>query len=80
MFMNISLRKVGNSRGVIIPAALLAACNMAEEVNITLKGKTLVISPVRVPRAGWFSGYQAVADSDVLALIPVAEGAEEWVW
>jgi antitoxin MazE len=37
--MRTILRKVGNSRGIIIPAALLAACEMADEVDIVWKEK-----------------------------------------
>ena len=79
--MRASLRKVGNSRGVIIPAALLAACDMADEVKIRLEGNSLVIEPVHAPRAGWFVGYQATeADSEPLAALPLDEATEEWVW
>jgi antitoxin MazE len=78
--MRTSLRKVGNSRGVIIPAALLAACEMETEVDIRMEGKTLLITPVKEPRAGWFADYQPEADSDVFAALPVDEGDEEWVW
>jgi antitoxin MazE len=78
--MRTSLRKVGNSRGVIIPAALLAACGMAEEVDIRLEGNNLVIAPVKALRAGWFDGYQPEADVEPLAALPVDESTEEWVW
>ncbi len=78
--MRANLRKVGNSRGVIIPATLLAACEMDTEVDIRLEGKNIVITPVKTPRAGWFEGYKPEADSDPLAALPVDEGNEEWVW
>jgi antitoxin MazE len=78
--MRTSLRQVGNSRGIIIPAALLAACEMGDEVDIRLEGKSLVIASVKLPRTGWFAAYQAEADSEPLAALPVDEGCEEWVW
>ena len=78
--MRTSLRKVGNSRGVIIPAALLAACEMADEVDILLEGKSLVIVPVHTKRAGWFAGYQAESDLEPLAALSVDDATEEWVW
>jgi len=62
--MRTSLIKVGNSRGIIIPAALLAACEMGD----------------KAPRTGWFEGYKAEADSEPLAALPADEGSEEWVW
>jgi antitoxin MazE len=78
--MRIHLRKVGNSRGVIIPAALLAACEMADEVDIRLEGKSLVIVPAHAPRTGWFAGYQAQTDVELLASLPIDDSTEEWVW
>ena len=78
--MRTSLRKVGNSRGIIIPAALLAACEMSDEVDIRLEGKNLVIAPAKAPRANWFDGYKPKTDSEPLAALPVDEGSEEWVW
>ena len=78
--MRTSLRKVGNSRGIIIPAALLAACGMVDEVDIRLEGKNLLIAPVSALRAGWFDGYKADADMEPLTALPVDEGDEEWVW
>lgn len=79
--MRTMLRKVGNSRGVLIPAALLAECRIDGAVEMTVEGGRLVIAPVSAPRAGWFDGYRAAADDDVWAGLPVDEGcAEEWVW
>ncbi|MDO9011656.1 MAG: AbrB/MazE/SpoVT family DNA-binding domain-containing protein [Gallionella sp.] len=78
--MRTNLRQVGNSRGIIIPAALLAACEMGDEVDIRLEGKSLVIASVKSPRTNWFAAYQAEADVEPLAALPVDEGGEEWVW
>jgi antitoxin MazE len=78
--MRASLRKVGNSRGVIIPATLLAACEMGEEVDIRLEGKSLVIAPIKSPRAGWFDGYKLEADVEPLAGLAADEGSEDWIW
>ena len=78
--MRTHLRKVGNSRGVIIPAALLAACEMSGEVDIRLEGKNLVIAPVNTPRTGWYASYQPKVDAEPLAALPIDESTEEWVW
>ena len=78
--MRTSLRKVGNSRGIIIPSTLLAACEMGDEVDIRLEGKNLLISPIKAPRSDWFKGYQSETDVEPLAELPIDEGVEEWVW
>jgi antitoxin MazE len=79
--MRTNVRKIGNSKGVIIPAALLAACELGDEVELTVRGKSLVIEALRAPRKGWFDGCQPVApDVDAWAESPVDEGDDEWVW
>ncbi len=79
--MRANVRKVGNSRGVIIPAALLAACELGDEVELTIQGKTLVIEALKTPRTGWFSGFKPEqADDDVWADLSCDEGDDEWVW
>ncbi|GAO35315.1 AbrB family transcriptional regulator [Sulfuricella sp. T08] len=78
--MRTSLRNVGNSRGIIIPAPLLAACGMSDEVDIRLEGKNLVIAPVNAPRLGWFDSYKPETDAEPLAALPVDEDSEEWAW
>ena len=75
-----TLRKVGNSRGVLIPAALLAECRIDGAVEMSVEGGRLVITPLRAPRAGWFEGYRADDDFDAWKGLPVDEGCEEWVW
>lgn len=75
-----TLRKVGNSRGVLIPAALLAECKIDGAVEMTVESGRLVITPVSAPRAGWFDGYEASSDKDVWADLPVDEACEDWEW
>jgi antitoxin MazE len=78
--MRTHLRKVGNSRGVIIPAALLEACGLVEEVDLRVEGKTLVIEALQAPRRGWFEGFEPETDTDVLASLPVDEDSGDWEW
>jgi len=79
--MRTAIRKIGNSRGVIIPAALLETCELGEEVELTVRGKTLVIEAAKCPRAGWFEGFRPEsADDDAFAALPADEGDEDWQW
>ncbi len=75
-----TLRKVGNSRGVLIPAALLAECRIDGAVEMTVEAGRLVITPVLAPRTGWFDGYHADDDIDAWKGLPVDDSCEEWVW
>lgn len=78
--MRINLIKVGNSKGIIIPSALLASCELKDTVELQLEGKKLVIAAVKQPRSGWFEGYRVECDESALESIPQEEGADEWVW
>lgn len=78
--MRTHLRKVGNSQGIIIPAAVLEACDFGEELEMRIEGKSLVIEAVKSQRSGWFDGYLPNADEDVWETLPVDESIEEWQW
>jgi antitoxin MazE len=68
--MRTSLRKIGNSRGIIIPAALLASAEIGEEVELRQEAGRLVIEAVRAPRAGWAEAAANIA----------AQGEDEEAW
>ena len=44
--MRTTLRRIGNSQGVLIPAPLLAECGITGEIDLHLEGKKIVIEPV----------------------------------
>jgi antitoxin MazE len=78
--MRTNLVKVGNSKGIIIPAALLASCDLKDAVQIQIKGKKLVIEALKQPRAGWFDAYQPEEDAPAIDTIPEGEDSADWVW
>ncbi|PIQ54147.1 MAG: hypothetical protein COW02_05410 [Comamonadaceae bacterium CG12_big_fil_rev_8_21_14_0_65_59_15] len=84
-----SMRKIGNSRGVLIPAAFLVSCQIEDQVDMQLQDGQIVIKPVRRKlRDGWFvhagaSSKAVLAQEKVEAQewsdAPVADDSE-WVW
>lgn len=74
-----AVRKVGNSRGVLIPAAFLASCQIEDQVDMQLQDGQIVIRPVKRPlREGWFTQPEATA-----AALPETspdEEAESQAW
>lgn len=78
--MRLNLVKVGNSKGIIIPAALLAACELKDTVELQVKGRKLVIEASRQPRAGWFDNCKPEPGKDAFDAIPLDEGIDEWSW
>lgn len=78
--MRVNLVRIGNSRGVIIPAALLAACKLGDEVNLQVEAGKITIEALQQPRAHWFDSYQPEAEEAVLDTIPLDENDSEWTW
>lgn len=79
--MRTHLRKIGNSKGVLIPVAMLAELGIDDEVDIHLEGQRLVVEAVKEPRRHWFDGYDASRDEGGWEDRVEAEvGEDEWQW
>jgi antitoxin MazE len=64
-----TIRKIGNSQGVLIPKPLLKQVGLTGQVELLIQGETLVIQkPKKHPREGWEEAGKALAASgdDVL--------------
>jgi antitoxin MazE len=76
--------KIGNSRGIRIPRALLEQAGLVDEVEMTVQGDKLVIHSARAPRQGWeaqFASLAAQADDRLLdKFTPTQWDADEWTW
>jgi len=60
--MKIAIRRIGNSRGVIIPAAILSQVGLEDEADVRVKDGALVISPPKKgARAGWAEASKKLA-------------------
>lgn len=71
--MRSSLKKIGNSAGVVIPKPMLAEirAQAGDSIDVTVENGRIVIQPaIKKPRAGW------AEDSKRLA----AEGDDGLVW
>ena len=91
-----TMRQIGNSKGVLIPAAFLASCQIQDEVDMQLQEGRIIITPMaRKLRVGWFDGAQtaptlsktaqkAAQQTEAQALQdwanPVLADDSEWVW
>jgi antitoxin MazE len=61
-----TLRKLGNSQGVIIPKPLLAQVGLTDEAEMKVENGAIVLRPARrAPREGWAEASRAIAaDAD----------------
>lgn len=82
--MKTTLRKFGNSQGVIIPKTLLMQLGWENEIEMTATADSIVLSKPRThPRQGWAQASQQLAQHDNDALAWPEFGNEEdtdWVW
>jgi antitoxin MazE len=52
--MKAQIVAIGNSRGIRIPKAVLQQCEMSDAVELVVKGRQIIVSPVSErPRQGW---------------------------
>ena len=74
-----TMRQIGNSKGVLIPAAFLASCRIENDVDMQLKDGQIIITPVvSKPRAGWFDApVEAYASSKADAQVEM-QAAQDW--
>ncbi|GAA4361990.1 hypothetical protein GCM10023185_29460 [Hymenobacter saemangeumensis] len=55
-----TVRKIGNSSGVLLPKAMLQACGIEGQVEVEIRDKTIVLRPVAAPpRAHWDAAFAA---------------------
>jgi antitoxin MazE len=82
--MKLPIRRIGNSKGIILPQAVIAQCGFQEEVEVKVEDDSLVITkPVRNPREGWESGLRKMAEEGhdkLLMDFPNRFDVEEWEW
>ena len=84
--IKVKIVRIGNSKGIRLPKALIEQYNMKDEVLLEAKKDSIVIRPVKNPRPGWEKSFKEMRKrgDDVLfdketELIDVWD-QEEWQW
>ena len=76
--------RIGNSRGIRIPQALIEQARLTDEVEMRLEGDKLIIQSARLPRQGWAAQFAAMSAQGDDALLdptpPTAFDRDEWEW
>jgi len=85
--MKATLVRIGNSRGIRIPKALLEQCNLDQSlaVDLAVEQGHLVIRALARPRQGWEEAFRqmAAAGDDTLLdgdASTTAWDQSEWEW
>jgi len=62
-----NLIKIGNSKGVRLPASFLKQCNIdskTTKVELTLTDNQITIKPINVPREGWAFAFKTMSKNN----------------
>ncbi len=82
--MEVAIRKMGNSQGVLIPKPILAQIGLEERADLQVRDGVIEIRPLRCnPREGWAEDARRLAaQSDDTLVWPefANEGDDKLVW
>ena len=82
--MEVAIRKMGNSQGVLIPKPILAQVGLQDSADLQVRDGVIEIRPIcRNPREGWANDAQRLAEhgDDALVWPEFAnEDDDELVW
>lgn len=80
--MKADVIKIGNSKGVRLPATILKQCGIGSKVEIEVRHNEIIIKPVQSPREGWAVAFRQMHEcEDDKLIIPDeidVELLEEW--
>jgi antitoxin MazE len=60
--LSVTIRRIGNSLGIVIPKPVLAQVGLSEQAELTVERGAIVLRrPSKAARSGWSEAAQAVA-------------------
>ena len=75
--------RIGNSRGIRIPAYILKECNIADKVEMNVKDGKVIIVPIGQPRKDWENKFKEMhknGDDTLLIDENLDNNLEDWEW
>lgn len=80
--MKLSVVKIGNSKGIRIPKAVLEECHIEDEVDLLINNNKLIVVPLKSkPREGWEKQFKTMSSNkDDKLLIPDSIDLSDWEW
>jgi antitoxin MazE len=80
--MQAQIIPIGNSLGLRLPKAVLESLHLvrASALSIQVRADSIVLKPVKAPRANWASAFAAapvLADEDLWGDLPLADAWDE---
>jgi len=81
--MKTKLVRIGNSRGLRLPKALIEQAALGDEVELEIHENSIVISGSARPRRGWAEAAAALrqaADDQFEPMVLTRFDREDWEW
>lgn len=82
--MQVAIRKMGNSHGILIPKPILLETGLSDTADLVLNKGVIEIRPIKTnPRAGWAEDSKRIAAAGDDALVWPEfsnDGDAELVW
>lgn len=80
--MDVSLIRIGNSKGIRLPKALLEKYNIQDTIELVLKKGYIVLKPKTKARDGWEAAFKSMHeqgdDQKIVSDVFEDEDFEEW--
>jgi len=82
MAIRTSIRRIGNSKGVILPAAVLQEVGAGDSLMLSIEQGKIVLEATRAPRQGWFdqAGALDVDAEDIEWERAALTDDSDWAW
>ncbi len=82
--MKTRLVRIGNSRGVRLPKAIIAQAGLTEELELSLRDGAIIIARATSARSGWANAAKKMRQrAEDLLLdppVPTLFDEKEWEW
>ena len=72
--MQVKLVKIGNSFGIRLPKTVIDTCGFQSDLDLNVKGKSVILTAEKQPRANWQEAIQNEITSKPLKYLG------EWEW
>jgi antitoxin MazE len=84
MAIKTHLIRIGNSRGIRIPKAMLEESRLSEQIEIRAERGRLIVKSAHSPRKGWAEAARRMRENDQARLLDSPTSTrfdkEEWEW
>jgi len=81
--MQVSVVKIGNSRGIRIPKKILDQCHVDDVLDLSVEENNILLRPInKKPREGWAEAARLCHEQgdDQLLIPDVLDNDQDWRW